>query len=689
MSYLDFNDKIGIKEPLTYNDFNESISYHTVNLLRSTNNYAKKTAINLLESSDNTDDTIEYEKTLKDTSTSITDLYERLVDSEYNRLYEKTVNMKNIVDSIKKKILMGKLPECNEYPLYEKFFKPDLDRLSDALSKPFINLADEMLGQKIIFSSNELNGSQQKIIDLIQAVQTQVGKDRNTMKSLLPKVSDNENFDSIIDIKNTIKSNINGYKKINLVYDKYLYDIQFILNQFANHCGDAEDKNNSNDKMIVPDNEERNIVLDKIYDISGANECILDFNEKIEYINTQLENISIKLELESLNEETSPKPNKFMQFIEWLINAVKAIGQWIAKTWKELIIKAKYHFDFYGKWISSHEEAIRKIATEKSQGSQSIATLNVCDWKMSGTNIISAKGVADRIYMVIGKRGPGDDVSRLESALKEFDNKYKSREDIYNVLGQSLSKNLKLSGGSNKKEKLASIISLYRSDPKTKQITLKDCDTYISVLKNSSKNLQELINSSQMNALQEKSYELTRSLDLVKTKMNSGKYDSNDYLTVKKYWEARKTVLDIARQLCSDLFDINYKLIDQRASEAHRILSYILKTNKTSTNESIEFSTQEYIQMASLIECNDIEPNSFNFMDGGIIDKNANVQDFVSEEIPTSVILKIDEMKLYPMQKIINGNILMKSDIDNTVWVYNVSDKSLVCQNTLNSVYNN
>lgn len=685
--YTDFNNKIGMmNESFTYSEFYSTLSENTVNLLTSTNDYARQCALNSLQNQSNDDNTEDYNNSLKDNLESIINAYERIIESEYNRLYTRTVNMQSMVDTVKKRIITSLLPKCNEYQLGDKFFKPKLDILSDAINNPSVDLFNEVLGSKISFDAEDLNVMQTNIIALIQNIQTQIGKNRNTMKSMTPSISNNENFDKIIEIKNLCKIYIDGFKRVNMVYDEYLTNIQFILNEFIKASTNSNPNEPSEKRTIYPDTIDKTIGMDKIYDISQVNECSLDIDTKIKYINAQLENITIKLGIESLNESSdkSDDKSKFVKFLEWLWKAIKAIGEYIKTNWKTFVTKCKFKIDVYGKWIEKHKEKIQSLMKNNNTFED-----NVCDWNWDGKIMTlphdSIRNIIEKIIPYISP--DTSHIRNYEYAINQYAKTNNGDVDanIYNqivgpIFGIKAKKNM------SKQQKLNNIIESYKKGPFSKKITNSDLSKYISVLENSKTQMKELLDSDPMEVLSTISEKLANDTNKAKSKMNSGFYDEKGCQLVNKYYSGRKRVLDVARQACNDLFDINFKLIDERCIEAVGVLKNFIKSNTTEVlNNSIDLDADEYIQLAALFEDSSDICMQSNLTQCGIIDKNANIDDFVSD-IPSDIKEKINGLRLYPITKMLNSALLMRSELDRTVWTYNSNDKTLVCQNTLNSV---
>ena len=697
MSYLKFNNDIGKRDnSFTYNNFSECLSENTSTLLKLTNSYAKQKMLALVESSFESDSTPEDIKNeyCKDTKCCFNDMcssFNKLISNERSRLCNKIENIIKIYEQNQKSIITSILPKSNEYVLYENFFKPNLNLLSTAINYPYINIIEKMLGNKITFTGECLTSKQSDILSLIKSIKNQIEQNANTLKCMTPMIDSECDINKIVGIKNKLKIDIDGFKRLNIAYDEYLSSIQFILNEYIKNS--FNDNENCQDKNIVmPVNElDKSINRQNTYDDLGINECFINIKNKSNAINAQLENISIKYGMELLTESSDDKNdsiiNKFIAMLVRLKDAVIAIGKYIAQNWRNLVMKVKIMLDRYGKWADKHgRELIQKIDKVGS------FTDTVCEWTWDGS-MLGLPNLKNTMNVIIPHVNIGSPISAYKHALDVFekhDNSGNTKANIYNtIMNKNLSSKADKLGLTQKlslEEKIHKIVSMYQKDPRETKLYKSDVQRYLRVLANSKMLLKALTDSDKMRDVTQVNDELAKELDKVKSNMNSGKYEKNDYPIIMRYYSARKTVIDVAKTAASDLYQINTTLIHKMVHEAYKVLKNFLNKS-TSNNESIVLSSNDYIELASLFEDSSELCMSSNLTDGGLISKDANINDLVPCAIPENIMNKIITLKMYPISKMTDGSILLRSDLDKSVWTYNCNDQSITCQDTLYSCY--
>ena len=697
--YIKYNNDIGkYDSSFTYHNFSECLSENTNTLLKLTNNYAKQKMFALIESSFESDSASENIKDeyCKDTKRCFDDMcssFNILITNECNRLCNKIDSIIKIYEQHQKNIITSVLPKSNEYVLYENFFKPNLDLLSTAINYPYVNIIEKMLGNKITFTGEQLTGKQSDILSLIKSVKNQIEQNANTLKCMTPTIDSECDMNKIIGIKNKFKIDIDGFKRINIAYDEYLSSIQFILNEYIknsfNNSENCEDKN-----IIMPDNKlDKLINKQNTYDDLGINECFINIANKSNAINAQLENISIKYGMELLTESGNDKDNnnsiisKFVAMITRLKDAVVAICKYIWQSWKNLVMKIKIMLDRYGKWADKHgKEIMEKIDKVGS------FTDTVCEWTWDGS-VLGLPNLKNAMNVIIPHINIGSPISAYKHALDVFekhDNSGNTKANIYNtIMNKNLSSKAEKLGLTQKitlEQKIHKIVSMYQKDPKETKLYKADVKRHLIVLANSKMMLKALTDSDKMRDVNDVANELTKELDKVKSNMNSGKYEKSDYSTIMRYYSARKTVVDVAKTAASDLYHINTTLIQKMVHESYKVLKNFLNKS-TSNNESVVLSSNDYIKLASLFEDSSELCMSSNLTDGGLISKDANINDLVPCAIPENIMNKILTLKMYPISKMTDGSILLRSDLDKSVWTYNCNDQSITCQDTLYSCY--
>ena len=707
MSYFKFNKDIGkYDNSFTYSNFNECLSENTNNLLKLTNNYAKQKMFTIIESSSSDECELtaedvkdEYCKDVKCCFNDICSSFNTLVISECNRLCNKIDSIIKIYEQNQKKIITSVLPKSNEYVLYKNFLKPNLDLLSTAINYPYINIIEKMLGNKITFTGEQLSGKQTDILSLIKSLKNQIEQNANTLKCAIPTFDSECDIDKIIGIKNKFKINMDGFKRINIAYDEYLSSIQFILNEYIKNslnnenCKKFDDSNCQDKNIIIPNNDlDKSINKQNTYDDLGINECFVNIRNKSNAINAQLENISIKYGLEILTESGDNSSNngiisKFIAMIMRLKDAFLALCRYIAQNWRNLIMKVKIMLDRYGKWADKHgKEILEKIDKVGS------FTDTVCEWTWDGS-VLGLPNLKNTINVIIPHVNIGSPISAYKHALDVFekhDNSGQTKPNIYNtIMNKNLSSKADKLGLTQKlslEEKIHKIVSMYQKDPKEMKLYKSDVQRYLRVLENSKTLLKNLNESDKMRDVNSVGEEVAKELDKVKSNMNSGKYEKDEYPIIMRYYSARKTVLDVAKTAASDLYQINTTLIQKMTHEAYKVLKNFL-SKSSSNNESIALSSSDYIQLASLFEDSSELCMSSNLTDGGLISKDANINNLVPCAIPENIMNKILTLKMYPISKMTDGSILLRSDLDKSVWTYNCNDQSITCQDTLYSCY--
>lgn len=697
MSYLKFNNDIGKRDnSFTYNNFSECLSENTSTLLKLTNSYAKQKMLALVESSFESDSTPEDIKNeyCKDTKCCFNDMcssFNKLISNERSRLCNKIENIIKIYEQNQKNIITSVLPKSNEYVLYENFFKPNLNLLSTTINYPYINITEKMLGNKITFTGECLTGKQSDILSLIKSIKNQIEQNANTLKCMTPMIDSECDISKIVGIKNKLKIDMDGFKRLNIAYDEYLSSIQFILNEYIKNS--FNDNENCQDKNIVmPVNElDKSINRQNTYDDLGINECFINIKNKSNAINAQLENISIKYGMELLTESSDDNNDsiisKFIAMLVRLKDAVIAIGKYIAQNWRNLVMKVKIMLDRYGKWADKHgRELIQKIDKVGS------FTDTVCEWTWDGS-MLGLPNLKNTMNVIIPHVNIGSPISAYKHALDVFekhDNSDITKANIYNtIMNKNLSSKADKLGLTQKlslEEKIHKIVSMYQKDPRETKLYKSDVQRYLRVLANSKMLLKALTDSDKMRDVTQVNDELAKELDKVKSNMNSGKYEKNDYPIIMRYYSARKTVIDVAKTAATDLYKINTTLIHKMVHEAYKVLKNFLNKS-TSNNESIALSSNDYIELASLFEDSSELCMSSNLTDGGLISKDANINDLVPCAIPENIMNKIITLKMYPISKMTDGSILLRSDLDKSVWTYNCNDQSITCQDTLYSCY--
>ena len=682
----EFNNKIKSNSSYSYIDFYRCLSETTYNLLRITNKYAKQETLNLLENIDDPNIKDDYYIDVKNCSSDITDSFNKIIECESDRLMSKINDIKqNVENNNYKKIITTSLPKSNEYVLYEKFFKPNLDILSICINYPYKDIIYEMLGYKTTFSGEELTGMETNIISLIDNIKSQIEKNKNILHKMSIDISSSD-IKEIIELKNKYKSIIDGYKRCNIAYDEYISSIEFIIDEYIKT--DLNKTNIIEKDIISPDNElEKSIENEEVYDTSNMNECFINIKNKINIMNVQLENFVIKYNLESLTESNNVnQSNRFITIVTKIRDFVVAIAKYIRENWRNFKLKVQIMFDKYGKWANKYEnELIAKIDKVKSFQD------TVCEWTWDGS-MIRLSNLQNAVNVIIPNIIIGSPISAYEKALRTFDkhnNSGQTKENIYNTL---MNKNLSTDAeklGLNKKltleEKIHRIVSMYQKDPRKMNLNKSDVKRYISVLKNSKKLLTDLNNSDKMNEVNKISVELAKDMDKAKSGMNSGQYNPEECSIITKYYSARKTVLDVAKTAATDLYQINLTLIRKMVTEAYKILKNFLKKQDTN-NESILLSSSDYIKLASLFEDSSELCMSSDLTKCGLLSKDANINDLIPSTMPPDISNKILELKMYPISVMKDGSILLRSDVDKNVWVYNYNDNTLICQNTLNSI---
>lgn len=697
---INLNDQIGNNSDIfTYTDLDYSLCENTNKILKSTNKYAKKDIFNILveNGSDNCCETkYDYKNDIENCFDDIFISFKKMIDSEFIRIYTKCSNIQNVTNSFKEKIIMCSLPKNKEFVLYDNFFNPKLDILNKAINNPYMNTINEMLGQKSVFTSNDLCTMGKNIIELIPKIKDQLEKNKNSIMKMIPETNniDCDNFNAIIDAKNKFKIISEAYKNVNKAFDEYLYTIQFILNEFVKSSFVIQIPNNNetDKKILVKSNDlEKDIESEKIYDNLGINECFISIYNKSNAISAQLENISIKYGLELLNENSSndtKNKSKFGMFMEKIKEAILALCRYIKTKWSEILHKILISLGRYSSWADKYGESVLKKIKEEKTFTDVVST-----WKWDGS-ILKLNRLIEGINKIIPYRSPGSPIEKYQSALEAFSHhdNGNSRDNMYNtIMNTSFSSNGEKLGLNAKiplNEKIHKIILMYRTDPEKRTLNESDVKNRLKILKESKTKLVELKKSDEMDNIVKLSLLTAKDLNQVKNMMNTGKYTEEECAILKKYYAARNTVLDVARVAASDIFNINFKLLDQYIYESYKVLKNFLKS-KSNLDESIELNSKQYIQLASLFENSSELCMNSDLTIGGLIDKNANINDFVEVPIPGNIMEKINNLKLYPISKMKNKSILMRSNLNSDTWIYNPIDQSLVCQNTLNSVFSN
>lgn len=699
MSYFKFDNIGNYDKIFTYNDFYSCLSEVTNNLLTLTNSYSKNKMINIIESSEYDSTSLEdmkfdYNKNIKNCFDELCLSFNELIMSEYNRFYTKIENIQRIYNQYNKLILTSILPKPNEYILYDNFFKPNLDLLSTSINYPYVNILDKMVGSKTTFNGNDLTCMQSNIIALLESIKNQIEKNKNKLKEMIPEFNDNYDMSKVMEMKNKFKIAIDGYKRLNIAYDEYLSLIQFILNEYIKNSINnkkSEDKENESENIntILPENQlDKSINKQNRYDDLGINECFINIRNKSNMINAQLENISIKYAIELLNESADNSiSDKVISILIKIKDALFALCRYIAQNWRNLVMKVNIMIDRYGKWANKYGKSVLdKIDKEKS------FTDTVCEWTWDGS-ILSLPNLKNSMNVIIPHVNIGSPISAYKHALDVFekhDNSGQTKANIYNtIMNKNLSTKAEKLGLNQKltlEQKIHKIVSMYQKDPREMKLYKSDVQRYLKVLTNSKMLLKNLNDTDKMRDVNNISMELAKELDKVKSSMNSGKYEKNEYPIIMKYYSARKTVVDVAKTAASDLYQINTTLIQKMTHESYKVLKNFL-SKSVSNNESIVLLSDDYIKLASLFEDSSELCMSSNLTDGGLISKDANINDLVPCAIPENIMNKILTLKMYPISKMVDGSILLRSDLDKSVWTYNFNDQSITCQDTLYSCY--
>lgn len=680
MSYIELARQIKpFTESISYSNFYSELSNITVNSLQKANDHLRDIGRfsynkNLNESID--DVSSKYNENIKDDCDKVVDMYDKMLASEYNRLYTKTVGLQNIIDTNKKKIITSQLNNNDEIVLYEKFFNPNVDILSVMLADPQKDSITQLMGIKTKFESKDLSCKQSDLIAIIPKIQTQLIENRNKLSQLVQRTGfTNFNLDDLFELKDSCKKYIDAFKSVNMAYDECLQLVESLIKKYL-----------ESPTSVSCDSITNKIDQEQIYDASGINECFDSINTKIKSVNIILENVAIKYNIETMTEASNGADNKsknksrFRTIIDAIIKAAMTIIEFIRDKWIKIRKAAAQVIDRYGRWINRHEEEILKTINKFKSYECTIS-----EWNWDGRKL-DLSGLSNAIKTMLPHRSIGSPIEEYERALKHFQ-QYTSGDFERNIYNMVLQKNfgIKTSVDVSINTLWDNILKKYRKEPTKKRIIDIDVKKYINILKNSKKKLAELNSADIMSTINDESKILVKEMNTVKSLFDTERYTVQEYNTVMKYYTAKKKILSVAKSVANRTYEINFKLIQESTHEAYKALKYLINNN---LNETINFSSNEYIEMANLFEnCYDVCMNS-DLTQGGVFSKDVNINKLVDKTIPEEIMNKILSLKLYCICKMNDGSILMKSDIDKTVWVYNPNDQTLICQNTLNGVYN-
>lgn len=302
-------------------------------------------------------------------------------------------------------------------------------------------------------------------------------------------------------------------------------------------------------------------------------ESTLGSNKYIDDINTLIESSGDSLLQKIITAITN--------FITWIKERLRAIG-----------IDISIHFVDYEKYANSEGEDLIKKANEYGTQVQVSAHKWNTDLLFEPVNFSYIQEIADRYV------APTDSKDKMKEIESEIASKYNGTNGYVTLKDDVYSHALALAIGGSGDDRImsdknlakAAFIAKITNKEKTVNMNNERTGKYLKKLKTVKNDTQKSITVMRQSFVNPAFNRLLKDAQR-EANSRSDKTDSTKY----KYYRLRFEVLSAVQNACDDIYKIKVQLMVQYAREMYNSLKALKSYKNTSTNESIDSNTMEYV----------------------------------------------------------------------------------------------
>ena len=699
MSYFDYSDMIS-NDTVHISDYLKQMNDSRVSMMESINTYAKDVNTLLESACDNqslneaiSEKQETYSKKTKKEARNRSNSNHKKIIEYKNAVRKQTLECESIINANKKYFSMSidaskvSIPsiDCGK----ENMFNPKTTVFKYVYGKdkaPSLkDISDYIFGNRIAKNNNlvdYINKNKNKIPGLLKTINSIVEKwatyvsdkcskcDDSTAQNILNSYKSTDYYMSILD-KVTASCVI--------MVDSYLSIVRFVIR--------ANKK--SADKNINESIENTEIFLETAdrFDTTGIYKDLNDIGYILNSSHIVLENAIVRLQaqaIQSINEDGGSnetkaveKKNIFKRIIDKLIELCIKIKTFLTTKWQTIRHKLANTFNYYGRWLDKYDNAIEE-KFKVNNGCKVPSNIDIFDWKPQSYETQISAITTDAIGKIIPLKSlDRTSEDTYKHAVDVFINNWRTDNDIRKSLLKSATKTdsftARAKGDISPYEICQQVIDSCKSKKRLRNIDRTTKDGFKKVLRDSKTWADELIRVSDMKQIE-------KLADSTKAELAALKRSEADVTYAVKYFNCRLKVINIARIVAKDLFDMQYRLHVAQLNNAMLGLKTIMNSDIKSVNEAVTVFNGDTEALKKFVDdvCKgDYENKNPECIQ--IIAKGTDASNFLNGPVSDEVKTVIMDNKLSPIATV-DGNLILRSLTTHAIWIYYPEDKLINCE---------